>query len=52
MAIGLTRQDAAIEFLLTLIEEESQHTASAALDALGPLQYDERISARLEKIRR
>ena len=51
-AIGLTRQDAAIEFLLRVIEEESEHTARAALDALGPLQIDARIRARLEKIGR
>jgi HEAT repeat protein len=50
-AIGLTRQDAAIEFLVTLIEEESEHTASAALEALGPLQHDERIRAKLKAIR-
>lgn len=50
-AIGLTRQEAAVDFLLTLMAEEGEHTAAAALSALGPLQKDEGIRARIDQIR-
>ena len=48
-AIGLTKQDAAVEFLLKLIAEESDHTATAAENALGALLQDQHVRARVDE---
>ncbi|MCZ2151194.1 MAG: HEAT repeat domain-containing protein [Bryobacterales bacterium] len=50
LAIGATRQEAAIEYLLSLLPAANTATASAALEALGPACFREEIRARVEAV--
>ncbi|MCC6364530.1 MAG: HEAT repeat domain-containing protein [Bryobacterales bacterium] len=48
LAIGATRQEAAIEYLLSLLPAGNAPTAAAALEALGPACFRDEIRARVE----
>jgi HEAT repeat protein len=48
LAVGATRQEAAIDYLLSLIPAGNAFTAAAAIEALGPACFREEIRARVE----